>query len=115
MGEFLLITSNNKLAYEALAHVGGELDLHSVVVALVPNEPGGLAPIARVLADNGINVSQVFATSVDGNDTVMVVLDRGVRDRRRGAAREAVDRQSRSSADELRRCLPQLVGEHVQQ
>jgi hypothetical protein len=74
MGEFLLITSNNKLAFEALSHVGGEMDLHSVVVAEVPNEPGRLAAISRVLADNGINVRQVFATSVDGNDRVMIVL-----------------------------------------
>jgi len=27
-----------------------------------------------VLADNNINVSQVFATSIDGADTVMLVL-----------------------------------------
>ncbi|MDP1793003.1 MAG: ACT domain-containing protein, partial [Acidimicrobiales bacterium] len=74
MGEFLMITSNNKLAYEALGPLGGEMDMHSVVVAEVPNVPGELAAIARVLADNGINVSQVFATSVDGADEVMLVL-----------------------------------------
>ena len=39
-GEFLLITSNNKLAYEALAEMGGEMDMQSVVVAEVPNAPG---------------------------------------------------------------------------
>ena len=50
MGEFLMITSNNKLAYEALAPLGGEMDMRSVVVAEVPNVPGELAAIARVLA-----------------------------------------------------------------
>ncbi len=74
MGEFLMITSNNKLAYEALSPLGGESDMRSVVVAEVPNEPGELAAIARVLANEGINVSQVFATSVDGADKVMLVL-----------------------------------------
>jgi hypothetical protein len=74
MGEFLLITSNNKLAYEALAEMGGEMDMRSVVVAEVPNEPGRLAAISRVLADHNINVSQVFATSVAGAGTVMIVL-----------------------------------------
>jgi len=74
MGEFLMITSNNKLAYEALTPLGGAMDMQSVVVAEVANEPGELAAIARRLAENGINVSQVFATSVDGADKVMIVL-----------------------------------------
>ena len=74
MGEFLMITSNNKLAYDALSHLGGEMDMQSVVVAEVPNQPGELAKIARKLAHHNINVSQVFATSIDGADKTMLVL-----------------------------------------
>ena len=73
-GEFLMITSNNKLAYEALSGLEGEMDMQSVVVAEVPNQPGELAAIARKLAEHDINISQVFATSVDGADKVLLVL-----------------------------------------
>jgi hypothetical protein len=73
-GEFLMITDNNKLAYEALGDLDGDMDMQSVVVAEVPNRPGELAAIARKLAAHDINVSQVFASSVDGSDSVLVVL-----------------------------------------
>ena len=73
-GEFLMITDNNKAAYAALEPLGGEMDMQSVVVAEVPNTPGELAAISKTLADNGINVSQVFATSVDGAEKVLLVL-----------------------------------------
>ena len=72
-GEFLMITSNNKLAYAALEKLGGEADMRSVIVAEVPNQPGELAVISRRLADAGINVGQVYATATDA-PTVMIVL-----------------------------------------
>ncbi|MDO8964416.1 MAG: ACT domain-containing protein [Coriobacteriia bacterium] len=74
MGEFLMITSNNKRAFEALEKLDGEVDLRSVVVAEVPNRPGQLATISRRLADKAINVNQVYATSVEA-PTVMLVID----------------------------------------
>jgi len=73
-GEFLMITDNNKDAFAALETLGGEMDMQSVVVAQVPNEPGELAAISRKLADHNINVSQVFASSADGAGQVMIVL-----------------------------------------
>lgn len=72
-GEFLMITSDNRLAGEALASLGGEIDIAPVVVAYVPNTPGELAKIARRIADGGFNIAQIHATTTD-SDTAMLVL-----------------------------------------
>lgn len=73
MGEFLMITSNNRAAGEALAQLGGELDIAPVVVAEVPNIPGQLAAISRRIASAGFNISQIYATATDA-PTAMIVL-----------------------------------------
>ena len=73
VGEFLLLTSNNSAAGEALGGLGGEVDMASVVVVEVPNIPGELALIARKIADAGINISQIHATTTD-SPTAMIVL-----------------------------------------
>jgi len=73
VGEFLLITSDNRAAGEALKALGGEVDMASVVVADVPNTPGELALIARKAADAGINISQIHATTTD-SATAMIVI-----------------------------------------
>ncbi len=64
-GEFLLLTSNNRIAAEALEPLGGEVDMVPVVVADVANEPGTLSEISRRIADAGLNVSQIYATTTD--------------------------------------------------
>ncbi len=77
MAEVLLLTSNNRLAGDALAPLGGHLSLIPVVVAEVANKPGELAVIARRLADAGINIAQIHATATDAATdapTVMIVM-----------------------------------------
>lgn len=73
MAEFLLLTSDNRLTNDALGPLGGEVGLVPVVVAEVENRPGELAVIARRLADEGINVAQIHATSTDA-PTMTIVL-----------------------------------------
>lgn len=73
MGEFLLLTSDNRAAGVALESLGGEVDMASVVVVDVPNTPGELALIARKAADAGINISQIHATTTD-SPTAMIVM-----------------------------------------
>lgn len=74
MGEFLLLTSNNRVTGDALAPLAGEIGLVPVVVAEVENNPGELALIARRLADAGINIAQIHATSTDAPTMTIVML-----------------------------------------
>lgn len=73
MGEFLLLTSDNKAAFAALEPLDGTVDLSAVVAAEVSNTPGELARIAARFAERGINVSQIHATTTDA-PTALVVL-----------------------------------------
>jgi hypothetical protein len=72
--ELLLLTSNNPLTGEALAPLGGEVGLIPIVVAEVDNRRGELAVIARRLADAGINVAQIHASSTDSPTVTIVML-----------------------------------------
>jgi hypothetical protein len=72
--EFLLLTSDNRLTNDALGALGGDVGLAPVVVAEVENRPGELARIARRIADEGINVAQIHATSSDGPTVTIVML-----------------------------------------
>ena len=73
MGEFLLITSDNKATHAALSGLGGEIDLQPVVVAWVPNQPGELALISQRIADAGLNISQIHATTASGSEAMIVM------------------------------------------
>ncbi len=73
MGEFLLLTGNNRAAAEALAKLGGELDIVPVVVVEVEAKPGQLAAISRRLSDAGLNVHQVHATTTDASTATIIM------------------------------------------
>jgi hypothetical protein len=73
VGEFLLLTNNNRATGEVLAEMGGDIDLTPVIVAEVENAPGELSRISRAIADAGINMQQVIATTTTA-PTAMIVL-----------------------------------------
>jgi hypothetical protein len=73
MGEFLMLTSDNGKAFETLKTLGGEVDLVPVVVAEVPNTPGELAHIARLIANAGVNITQIHATTTDAPTAAIVM------------------------------------------
>ena len=65
-GVFLIFTDNSRAATEALETLGeGHVGTIPVIAALVPNDPGQLAEISRVLANVDINITQVHATTTD--------------------------------------------------
>ena len=73
-GEFYLITSNDALAAERLAEMGADIGSNEVVCAELENHPGALLDLATAIADAGINIWQMRATSAPGNETTLVVF-----------------------------------------
>jgi hypothetical protein len=72
-GEFLLMTSNNRDAGEALAPLEGRIDLVPVVMVELADEPGALAKVARRVSDAGINISQIHATTSGGPTATFIM------------------------------------------
>lgn len=65
-GEFYLITTDNEGARAALTGLGVQIEANDVVVAEMEDRPGSLSASSRRLADAGINVDWVYATTVPG-------------------------------------------------
>lgn len=76
MGEFLMITDDNGAAMSALEGMG-TVELQGVIVAEVDNEPGTLGRMAERLADAGVNVSQIHATTTDAPTAMVVIKAQG--------------------------------------
>ena len=65
-GFFQMITRDNKKAKEALKHLAPKTVERDVVVVEFENKVGTLAPVARLLGSNSIDVEYVYGTSGDG-------------------------------------------------
>jgi hypothetical protein len=73
-GEFLLLTSDDRASKEALAALGGEVDMTPVVVVEVANDAGVLARLARRISNAGLNISQIHATTTAGADMAQIIM-----------------------------------------
>jgi hypothetical protein len=71
-GKFLLVTSDNAKAVEALVAMGAETKDKAVVSVEMPNRPGALEETTRKLADAGINIRYVYGTT--GADSATLIL-----------------------------------------
>ncbi len=72
-GEFMMVVSDTAAATAALAGLGIQAQEKSVVTVEVPDQPGALAEVARKVADGGVNVGWVYATT-SGSPTALIVL-----------------------------------------
>ena len=65
-GYFQIITRDNKKAMEVLKHLVPKMVERDVLVVEFENKTGTLAPVARLLGSNGIEINYVYGTSGDG-------------------------------------------------
>ena len=65
-GYFQIITRDNKKAMNVLKHLVPKMEERDVLVVEFENKTGTLAPVARLLGSNGIEIHYVYGTSGDG-------------------------------------------------
>ncbi len=66
---FNLITSSNAKAKKALAPLGFGIEEKDVIQVEVPNKPGELQKAAKKIADAGIDIDFMYATTAGGKAT----------------------------------------------
>jgi len=73
-GQMLLITDDNQAACAALREEVTRCEMQEVVTAMVPNKPGAMRAGAKALADAGISIRHMHATT-SGAAEAMIVMD----------------------------------------
>jgi len=73
-GSFMLCTSDNAKAAEAMKALGYDATESDVVMLELENAPGKMAEVAKKISDAGVNVKYVYASAV-GAGPAFVVLN----------------------------------------
>jgi hypothetical protein len=63
---FNLITNSNAKAKKALAPLGFGIEEKDVIQVELPNKPGELQKVAKKIADAGIDIEFMYATTAGG-------------------------------------------------
>jgi len=71
--KFLMVTSDNAKATEALGRLNAKVREKSVVAVDMPNKPGALEEITKKIAEAGINIEYSYGTA-GAADVATVVL-----------------------------------------
>jgi len=66
---FNLITNSNAKAKKALAPLGFGIEEKDVIQMELPNKPGELQKVAKKIADAGIDIEFIYATTAGGKAT----------------------------------------------
>ena len=83
-GALRMVVDNPLHAAGALRELHYKVDERDVLYATVPNEPGSLGRVVKMLAEAGINLDYAYASGIDRVPMVAVVL--GVSDAQRASA-----------------------------
>ena len=83
-GVLRLIVDNPVHAAGILREHQYRVEEHQVLYVSLPNDPGALSAVSRMLASAGINVEYSYGTAVEGHAMASVVV--GVADAERAAA-----------------------------
>ena len=73
-GQLRLVVDNHVHGGAVLREHHHQVSERDVVVTLVPNTPGALAPALRLAADAGVNVEYAYGGAGDTGGTASVVL-----------------------------------------
>ena len=83
-GTLRIVVDNHVHAVSILREQHYQVEERDVLYTLVPNQPGSLARAVRLVADAGLNLDYAYASGVDNDPMVGVVI--GVRDAMRVSA-----------------------------
>jgi hypothetical protein len=83
-GQLRLVVDNHVHGGATLRDHHHQVTERNVLVAAVPNGPGGLAPVLKLLADAKVNVEYAYGGGAEGGPSGLIVL--GVEDAMRASA-----------------------------
>jgi hypothetical protein len=87
-GQLRFIVDNHTHGGAVLREHHHQVTERDVIMTTIPNAPGAIAPVLRMLSDAGVNVEYAYSGSADGGPLATVVF--GVEDATRAAAASGV-------------------------
>jgi hypothetical protein len=83
-GRLRIVTDNPLHASGILGEAGHHVEERDVLYVLLPNRPGALLHVSRLLSDAGVNLEYGYAAGVEGAPMAALVL--GVADAQRASS-----------------------------